>query len=170
MKDNIFNFYIFGVITNLVLVLSYIKLTTRRYSGHFRENLRKISIRVDFYGNIDADFMRFASSCFYVLLNILMSWVFLPFNFIILFIRIYSLVGEVEGEEIKLLNLRLKNSLELIPEHIFVLFQLCDKSIIPNIFCKAEIMDNLKQHNRIKNMELCPVKVEEHLDELIKRD
>ena len=37
MKDNIFNFYIFGVITNLVLVLSYIKLTTRRYSGHFRE-------------------------------------------------------------------------------------------------------------------------------------
>lgn len=170
MKDNLLVFYLAGVALNFTLVVLYVRMTTTKFSGHFKGNLKKIGIKVDIFGNLDPTCLKFSSASLYVALNILMSWVFVPFNFIILFVRVYGRFNDEHSNEVLKLNNRLKNDEMLNAEEVFVLFQLCDKSIIPNIFCKAEIMDNLKKHNALKSSELCPIKVESHLDELIKPD
>jgi len=170
MKDNLLGFYLAGVLTNLLLIIFYIRLTTNKFSGRFKSNLKKIKVKVDFFGNIDASVLKLASSLSYVLVNVIMSWVFVPFNIIILFVRFYSNINEESSQEIVALNKKLKKVDELNAEEVFVLFQLSDKSIIPNIFCKAEVMDNLAKHNAEKSQELCPIKVEAHLDELIKAE
>jgi hypothetical protein len=145
-------------------------MSTSKFRGFFKPNLKKIGIRVDVFGNLDPDCLKFSSATLYVVLNIFMSWVFVPFNFIILFVRVYGHFNDEHSGEIIKLNKKLKKEQDLGPEEVFVLFQLCDKSIIPNVFCKAEIMDNLHKHNEHKKMALCPKKVERHLDQLIQHD
>lgn len=170
MKDNLLQFYSIGVGINLILALAYVKLSTKRYSGHFKKNVAKVNIHIDLFGNVDPKPIRIVSSFFYIFLNILMSWVFVPFNLIILFVRIYSNYSEEFSQEVEELNNRLRVENDLAPEEVFVLFQLCNKAIIPNIFCKAEIMHNLEQYNQYKQLELCPVLVESHLDRLIQSE